>query len=86
MKIKRTPKLFKKFPTYDDLIDKGYDVDFSGGECEDDEGNPARWYCSLYYGDSNAPWKLGTVTGVGFGMDQHEAYVNAIENAEEVCS
>lgn len=83
--IKRKWYPFKKFPTIDELIDQGYDITFEAGEhTEDDEGNEARWYCDLYYGDSNSPWKPGTRQGIGYGMTQEEAYKKAVLSMEEV--
>ena len=77
--------LYKAFPTVDDLINEGFDITFEAGlNTEDDNGKEARWYCDLYFGDSNNPCKLGTKTGVGVGMSQGEAYKAAILYMSEV--
>lgn len=63
------------------IIEEGFDVTFEAHRhMEDDEEPPnkAKWYCNLFYGDSNGPWKQGTKLGVGYGMTQMQAFDQAI--------
>lgn len=74
-----------KYKTLEELVDEGFDIAFELGPCiEDDNGNPAKWFCSLYCGDSNAPWKIGTKQGQGYGQTQEEALKTAQDNIVEV--
>ena len=78
---------FKKFPTIDELIDRGSDICFEADQyMEDDDGNDCRWLCDLYLGESNSPWKVGTRNGRGYGNTQEVAYTDAVLSMEEVTS
>jgi hypothetical protein len=49
---------------------------------EDQEDRP--YYCNIYYGDSNAPWKSGTLLGVGYGWSIDQAFDAAISNLKQL--
>lgn len=68
----------------DELRHKDFNIhiEILGNETEstnpynnDHESQP--YYCNLYYGDSNSPWKPGTLLGVGWGYTLEEAVNNA---------
>lgn len=64
----------------------GWDItlSISGGHLNayvdknDPEDRP--YYCDLYYGDSNSPWKPGTKHGIGWGWTLEEAVLDAEKN------
>lgn len=72
--------------TLEDYIDLGFDVTIEADKnMEDDNDQPSRYMCILYYGDSNGPWKKGTIKGDrGFGMTLLEAFENARKNLKIV--
>lgn len=72
--------------TFEELIELGFDITLEASKhTQDDDLHAAIWYCSLYYGDSNSPWKPGTLLGpAGFGMTQIEALRKALINLKEV--
>lgn len=77
--IQKPADNFIHAPTIDVLLDLGYEITFTGFK-DDEDGT---WQCLLYYGDSAAPWKYGTIMGEGYGMTQQQAFNVAIANLKE---
>jgi len=84
MKIRR--EVFEVcFGTPESMAKDHYEISFElGPDMEDDEGNEAIWFCGVFKGDSNGPWKKGTIEGSGYGMTGQEAYKKAMESLEIV--
>lgn len=78
MKIHRKP--YKCTKTIDELLELGYDITFEGSGYADED----KWYCLLYCGDSNSPWKEGTISGIGYGITLLRAFREARDNLEVV--
>lgn len=78
---KKPSDKFKGIVSPEQLIEEGFDITLESGELDPEEPT---WYCSLYYGDSNAPWKTGTCMGEGEGQTIQEAVKTAIDSLEEV--
>ena len=78
---------FPNLPTIDDLLKKGFTITFEAKEPYDlDDPEDQKWYCDRFLGDSNAPWKPGTIQGIGRGSTQEIAYENAVVNLQKVVS
>ena len=60
------------------MIRNGWDITFEGGPfVNDNDPDWQAWTCYLYYGDSNSPWKDGTVQSEGTGKTTQEAFEDA---------
>lgn len=82
MKINREPIDIAKSLTLQDILELGYDITIEGGD--DYEDGSENWHCSLYLGDSNSPWKTGTISGEGFGKTIKDSFQTALGNLETV--
>lgn len=83
--IRRKQYKIPNYPEYKEMARRGYQITLEcDNDIEDDDGNEALWYCSMYLGDSNGPHKVGTISGCGYGMSQLEAYERAIDSLEIV--
>ena len=83
LKIFREPYI-DEFVTDDieSYIAEGYDITLEGSyDCDTGKEN---WYCELYCGDSNSPWKTGTISGFGYGKTLEEALKYASDSLEIV--
>lgn len=84
MKINRETYKSEKPRDAESYLKDGYMIDFEVSW--DYENECQEWYCYMYRGDSNAPWKTGTVSGEGEGVNLVESFYDCIDNLQVVIS